>query len=144
MRFLFIIFMLFFFYHKTAYEWLISVWSSVLCSSDLASEVTCEPEDPGAFASMLVSPLLVLSGVSRSLTFWILFGAFIICGATTSGLVQTHLIAICGDFGITSVMAAGMLAAIGAFNLVGTIGSGWLSDRFDSRWLLFWYYGLRG
>src|SRR3546814_20708633 len=37
-----------------------------------------------------------------------------------------------------------MLAAIGAFNLVGTIGSGWLSDRFDSRWLLFWYYGLRG
>src|SRR3546814_8302292 len=41
-------------------------------------------------------------------------------------------------------MAAGMLAAIGAFNLVGTIGSGWLSDRFDSRWLLFWYYGLRG
>src|SRR3546814_9624839 len=41
-------------------------------------------------------------------------------------------------------MAAGMLAAICAFNLVGTIGSGWLSDRFDSRWLLFWYYGLRG
>src|SRR3546814_12609686 len=93
---------------------------------------------------MLVALLLVLSGVSRSLTFWILFGTFFICGATTSGLVQTHLIAICGDFGITSVMAAGMLAAIGAFNLVGTIGSGWLSDRFDSRWRLFWYYGMRG
>src|SRR3546814_5889093 len=80
----------------------ISDWSSDVCSSDLgASEVTCEPEDPGSFAAMLVSPLLVLSGVSRSLTFWILFGTFFICGATTSGLVQTHLIAICGDFGIT-------------------------------------------
>src|SRR3546814_1261335 len=109
--------MFFFFKQKTAYEMRISDWSSDVCSSDL---------------------------VSRSLTFWILFGTFFICGATTSGLVQTHLIAICGDFGITSVMAAGMLAAIGAFNLVGTIGSGWLSDRFDSRWLLFWYYGLRG
>lgn len=109
-----------------------------------ASEATPEPEDPGSFGAMLASPLFVLRDVSRSFTFWILFGTFFICGATTSGLVQTHLIAICGDFGITSVMAAGMLAAIGAFNLVGTIGSGWLSDRFDSRWLLFWYYGLRG
>src|SRR3546814_14779819 len=50
-----------------------------------ASEVTCEPEDPGSFAAMLVSPLLVLSGVSRSLTFWILFGTFFICGATKIG-----------------------------------------------------------
>ncbi len=56
---------------------------------------------------------------------------------------MTHLVSICGNFGFAPLMAAWMLAAIGAFNLVGTIGSGWLSDRFDSRWLLFWYYGLR-
>ena len=37
-----------------------------------------------------------------------------------------------------------LLAAIGVFDFFGTIASGWLSDRYDNRWLLFWYYGLRG
>ena len=45
---------------------------------------------------------------------------------------------------MAAVTAAGMLAMIGIFDFIGTVGSGWLSDRFDSRWLLFWYYGLRG
>lgn len=102
-----------------------------------------EPDAASLFAT-LVAPIRVLGMAVRSGSFWILFGTFFICGATTTGLVQTHLVAICGDFGIAPVTAAGMLAAIGAFNFVGTIGSGWLSDRFDSRWLLFWYYGLRG
>ncbi|WP_234900400.1 MFS transporter [Rhizobium skierniewicense] len=102
-----------------------------------------EPLAP-SLAKTLVAPLRVLRVAAKSGTFWILFGTFFICGATTTGLVQTHLVAICGDFGIAPVMAAGMLAAIGAFNFIGTIGSGWLSDRFDSRWLLFWYYALRG
>lgn len=92
----------------------------------------------------LLAPIRVLVVAIRSAAFWILFGTFFICGATTTGLVQTHLVAVCGDFGIAPVMAAGMLVAIGAFNFIGTIASGWLSDRFDSRWLLFWYYGLRG
>ncbi len=109
-----------------------------------ATEPSAEASQSASFWAMLASPMVVLAEASRSFTFWVLFGTFFICGATTNGLVQTHLIAICGDFGIASVMAAGMLAAIGAFNLIGTIGSGWLSDRFDSRWLLFWYYGLRG
>ncbi|XUY28613.1 MFS transporter [Agrobacterium sp. rho-8.1] len=102
-----------------------------------------EPHAP-SLAKTLVAPIRVLRIAAKSGTFWILFGTFFICGATTTGLVQTHLVAICGDFGIAPVMAAGMLAAIGAFNFIGTIGSGWLSDRFDSRWLLFWYYALRG
>lgn len=76
--------------------------------------------------------------------FWLLFGTFFICGASTNGLVQTHFIALCGDYGMAAVTAAGMLAVIGVFDFFGTVGSGWLSDRFDSRWLLFWYYGLRG
>lgn len=109
-----------------------------------ASEAPSEAADTASLGSTLLKPLLVLKEASRSGTFWILFGTFFICGATTNGLVQTHMIAICGDFGIAPVMAAGMLAAIGAFNFIGTIGSGWLTDRFDSRWLLFWYYGLRG
>jgi predicted MFS family arabinose efflux permease len=58
--------------------------------------------------------------------------------------VQTHFISLCSDFGIAAVAAAGMLAIIGIFDIAGTIGSGWLSDRYDSRTLLFWYYGLRG
>jgi sugar phosphate permease len=80
----------------------------------------------------------------RSPAFLILAGTFFICGLSTNGLVQTHLIPFCGDFGVPPVQAAGLLAMMGVFDLVGTIGSGWLSDRVDSRWLLFWYYGLRG
>ena len=66
------------------------------------------------------------------------------CGATTNGLIGTHLIAACADHGFTEVQGAGLLAAIGVFDIVGTITSGWLTDRYDPRWLLFWYYGLRG
>jgi MFS family permease len=81
---------------------------------------------------------------SRSTTFWILFATFFICGLSTNGLIQTHFIALCADFGMPEVEAASTLAMMGAFDFVGTILSGWLSDRFDNRWLLFWYYGLRG
>jgi predicted MFS family arabinose efflux permease len=80
----------------------------------------------------------------RSSAFWLLAGSFFICGATTNGLIGTHLIPASIDHGIAEVTAASLLAVIGIFDIVGTIGSGWLTDRFDSRWLLFWYYGLRG
>jgi MFS family permease len=99
---------------------------------------------PATFRAMLASPLVALRDASRSRIFWVLFGTFFVCGASTNGLVQTHFVALCGDYGMAPVTAAGMLAMIGLFDLVGTVGSGWLSDRFDSRWLLFWYYGLRG
>jgi len=89
-------------------------------------------------------PLTALAAVSRSPIFWVLFGTFFVCGLSTSGLIQTHFISLCGDFGLAAVPAASMLAMIGAFDFVGTIASGWLSDRFDNRKLLFWYYGLRG
>lgn len=85
-----------------------------------------------------------LNMASHSLIFWVLAGTFFICGLSTSGLVQNHFIPLCGDFGIDAVQASGVLALMGACDFVGTIGSGWLSDRFDNRWLLFWYYGLRG
>ncbi len=93
---------------------------------------------------LLVMPIAVLVEIAATRTFWILFVTFFICGFSTNGLIQTHWIALCGDFGVLPVAAAGMLAMIGVFDLAGTIGSGWLSDRFDNRRLLAWYYGLRG
>jgi len=76
--------------------------------------------------------------------FWLLGGSFYICGLSTSGLIGTHFVSLCISFGVPLVTAASILSFMGIFNLVGTTLSGWLSDRFDNRWLLFWYYGLRG
>jgi len=81
---------------------------------------------------------------SRSTDFWLLAGSFFICGASTNGLIGTHLIPACVDHGIPEVRAAGMLAMMGILDLVGTTLSGWLSDRYNSRYLLCCYYGLRG
>jgi len=102
------------------------------------------PAAPTTFRAMLASPIVALREAAGSRTFWVLFGTFFVCGASTNGLVQTHFVSLCGDFGIVPVAAAGMLAVIGIFDFAGTVGSGWLSDRFDSRNLLAWYYGLRG
>ncbi len=76
--------------------------------------------------------------------FWLLAGSFFICGLSTSGLIGTHFVSYCISFGIPLVTAASLLSFMGIFDLIGTTVSGWLSDRFDNRWLLFWYYGLRG
>ena len=108
-----------------------------------ASVARAAPE-PAGLASLLGSPLVALREAARVPAFWFLFGSFFVCGASTNGLIQTHFVTLCGDFGILPVGAASVLALMGVFDLVGTIGSGWLSDRFDSRKLLFWYYGLRG
>jgi MFS family permease len=80
----------------------------------------------------------------RSPQFLLLSGSFFICGASTNGLIGTHLIPASVEHGIPEVQAASMLAVVGVFDVVGTTVSGWLSDRVDHRWLLFWYYGLRG
>jgi sugar phosphate permease len=88
--------------------------------------------------------LQTLWNAAHKRDFWLLFGTFFICGATTNGLVGTHLIALCGDNGIPEVRAAGLLAVMGAFDLLGTTASGWLTDRYDARKLLFMYYALRG
>ena len=69
---------------------------------------------------------------------------FLVCGLSTNGLIQTHWIALCGDYGVAPVSAAGALAVIGDSTSSAHLASGWLSDRYDNRWLLFVYYGLRG
>ncbi len=86
----------------------------------------------------------MLKDAARVPIFWVLFGTFFVCGCSTNGLIQTHFVTLCHDYGLPAVTAASVLAMMGIFDFFGTIGSGWLSDRFDNRWLLFWYYGLRG
>ncbi len=102
------------------------------------------PAPPPNTAPIAAAAFGALRDAAKTKVFWILFATFFICGASTNGLVQVHLIPMCLDFGIPQVQAAGLLAAMGIFDFVGTIASGWLSDRYDNRWLLFWYYGLRG
>ena len=109
----------------------------------------------GAPASTPIAPLPPQKGLfdasvgalmraSKTRTFWYLFATFFICGFTTNGLVGMHLVSFCGDRGIPEVQAAGLMAMMGVFDLFGTTLSGWLTDRFDPRKLLFFYYGLRG
>ena len=81
---------------------------------------------------------------ARVRDFWLLAGSFAICGATTVGLISVHLIPASVEHGLPEVTAAGMLAAMGVFDLIGTTLSGWLSDRMDPRKLLVWYYTFRG
>jgi len=92
----------------------------------------------------VATPFRILAEAARNRVFWVLAATFFICGLSTNGLIQTHFISLCGDAGLGPVPAASVLAMMGAFDLVGTIASGWLSDRYDNRKLLFMYYGLRG
>jgi predicted MFS family arabinose efflux permease len=102
------------------------------------------PEDSSIAPAIPHKPLQALAWAAKSREFWILAGSFFVCGASTNGLIGTHLIPACMDHGIPEVKAAGLLAVMGVFDLFGTTFSGWLTDRFNSRYLLFWYYALRG
>jgi sugar phosphate permease len=114
---------------------------------DLASygeDEVVAPPVRRAGTNVLALSFSALAMASRNRTFWILAGTFFVCGLSTNGLVQNHFIPLCHDFGMDAVSASGVLALMGACDFVGTIASGWLSDRYDNRWLLSWYYGLRG
>ncbi|MFZ0422595.1 MAG: MFS transporter [Xanthobacteraceae bacterium] len=108
------------------------------------TKVTPLPAAGTGLVTLLMSPINTLKDAARVPIFWVLFATFFVCGSSTNGLIQTHFITLCHDYGLAAVGAASVLAMMGAFDFIGTIGSGWLSDRFDNRWLLFWYYGLRG
>ncbi len=88
--------------------------------------------------------LTALRDASHSRTFWALMAGFAICGATTNGLIGTHFVPAAHDHGMGETTAAGLLAVVGVFDIVGTIGSGWLTDRYDPRLLLGFYYFFRG
>lgn len=107
---------------------------------------TGEPEPAPAMsrANPARQAVAVLFEAAGRRDFWLLAGSFFVCGATTNGLIGTHLLPAAFDCGIPEVKAAGLLAMMGVFDLVGTTASGWLSDRHNTRYLLFTYYGLRG
>ena len=106
------------------------------------------PEDwqPDAPHELSAGKLAIDTAVqsAKSKDFWILFGTFFVCGLSTNGLIGTHFIPAAHDHGMPTTVAAGLLALIGVFDVVGTIFSGYLTDRIDPRKLLFFYYGLRG
>jgi len=92
----------------------------------------------------LVIAFRALGAGASKRDFWLIAGGYFVCGATTNGLIGTHLIPACVDHGLSEVTGAGSLAATGVFSFIGGTLSGWLSDRWDNRVLLAWYYGLRG
>ena len=102
------------------------------------------PVSPAAQGNFIAHTLGTLRRAAGTRVFWYLFATFFVCGFTTNGLVGTHLIAFCSDMGIPEVQAAGLLAMMGVFDLIGTTLSGWLTDRFDPRKLLGIYYAVRG
>jgi MFS family permease len=107
-------------------------------------ETRIQPPPAVSAANAVMLSLNLLREAAGSRAFWVIAGTFFICGLSTSGTVQQHFIPLCADFGVAMTTAAWLLAVMGVFNFVGTVASGWLSDRFDNRKLLAWYYGLRG
>ncbi|MBE7203927.1 MAG: MFS transporter, partial [Parafilimonas terrae] len=102
------------------------------------------PKPAGSGRDPFRDAFAMLVEAARVPAFWALFATFFICGLSTNGLIQSHFIAFCADFGMAGTEAASVLAMMGLFDFFGTILSGWLSDRYSNRWLLFAYYGLRG
>ncbi|MED3940113.1 MFS transporter [Priestia megaterium] len=107
-----------------------------------------EQEIQGSNESQKENPITIaFKGLFQAVKvkeFWLLSGSYFICGLSTNGLIGTHFVSYCMSFGLPLVTAASFLSFMGIFDLLGTTLSGWLSDRFDNRWLLFWYYSLRG
>jgi sugar phosphate permease len=103
-----------------------------------------EPPAAAPAGSAARNALRALGRAAKTRPFWLLAGGFAICGATTNGLVGTHFIPAAHDHGMSETTAASLLALVGLFDIIGTIASGWLTDRVDSRLLLAGYYALRG
>jgi MFS family permease len=102
-----------------------------------------QPPAPNEYSAGRIA-IDTLKVSSRSKDFWILWGTFFVCGLSTNGLIGTHFIPAAHDHGMAETVAASLLALVGVFDVIGTIFSGWLTDRMDPRRLLFFYYGLRG
>lgn len=101
-------------------------------------------EAPPSAAAAVAHALVVLRDALWTRPFLLLAGTFFVCGWTTNGIISSHFVPAAHDQGMSATTAAGLLAVVGVFDIVGTIGSGWLTDRVDPRKLLAVYYGLRG
>ncbi|WP_426939848.1 MFS transporter [Pseudarthrobacter sp. S6] len=108
------------------------------------ADAVADAVDSGRSSNAAVRALQVLKRASKVRTFWALVAGFAICGATTNGLIGTHFIPSAHDHGMPETTAAGLLAVVGIFDIVGTIASGWLTDRYNPKILLAVYYQFRG
>jgi MFS family permease len=123
----------------------------ILLSIDRPADIGLAPygedtvllDPPRPTGNVFVVSINALRTASGSMVFWVLAFTFFVCGVSSFGLTP-HFVTLCGDFGINPMISTSLLMAIGVFDLFGTIGSGWLSDRYDNRWLLVGYYGFRG
>jgi sugar phosphate permease len=119
----------------------VAVW---LFMRDRPSDIGLRPygqalDAPAAVPARTIRPIAALKHAARTRAFWILAGTFFVCGVSTNGLIGTHLIPACHDAGITAVRSAQLLALMGLFDILGTTASGWLTDRYSARHLLFGY-----
>ena len=105
---------------------------------------TVQPDMGQAVPATARGAIEVLFTSMKHPAFWILSGTFFVCGWSTNGLIGAHFIPAAHDHGMPSTTASSLLAIVGVFDLIGTIASGWLTDRVNSMWLLVAYYGLRG
>ena len=105
---------------------------------------TEEPEMGPAVPATARGAIEVLTTSMRHPAFWVLAFTFFVCGWSTNGLIGTHFIPAAHDHGMPATTAASLLAIVGIFDLIGTIGSGWLTDKVSSMWLLVFFYGMRG
>ena len=105
------------------------------------TEIFEPPQNDGK--GVVATSFSVLADSTKHPAFWILAGTFFICGLSSNGIVGQHFIPFCADNNVGIVAASSYLAVMGFFNFIGTMGSGWLSDRYDNYKLLMWYYGLR-
>lgn len=132
----------------TAVSWLAYLWLARDRPQDLnlpaVGETTITPVPATPQGNFVEISAQALALGARRPVFWVLAGTFAVCGVSSFGLTQAHLVPFCGDLGLPLAQAAWLMALIGVCDLIGTVGSGWLSDRYDNRWLLAWYYGLRG
>ena len=132
----------------TAVSWLAYLWLARDRPQDLnlpaLGETTVTPVPAAPQGNFVEISAQALALGARRPVFWVLAGTFAVCGISSFGLTQAHLVPFCGDLGLPLAQAAWLMALIGVCDLIGTVGSGWLSDRYDNRWLLAWYYGLRG
>ncbi|MGE4242281.1 MFS transporter [Ramlibacter sp.] len=129
-------------------SWLLFLWLARDRPQDIGLQpvgaTAPVPVPPRPTANFLQLSVAALAAGAKTRTFWLLAFTFAICGVSSFGLTQSHLVPFCGDMGIPLGMSAWLLAVIAVFDMVGTIGSGWLCDRYDNRWLLAGYFALRG
>ncbi|GAB2927855.1 MFS transporter [Nonomuraea fastidiosa] len=124
--------------------WLLRDRPEEVGTTALGAEPGAVRPAPPTGVNAAVRAVTVFASAARTRPFWLLVGGFAICGASTNGLVGTHFIPAAHDHGMAEPVAASLLAVIGIFDIVGTVASGWLSDRIDPKVLLGVYYGLRG